>query len=66
MGVNPNLAVSMAAVESSFNPSAISSSGATGLGQFTRGAWLDRIKEQSIRVKSFAKTFRKTAIGISG
>ena len=44
MGVNPNLAVSMAAVESSFNPSAISSSGATGLGQFTRGAWLDRIK----------------------
>lgn len=44
MGVNPNLAVSIAAVESSFNPSAISSSGATGLGQFTRGAWLDRIK----------------------
>lgn len=35
----------MAAIESSFDPSAVSKSGATGLGQFTRGTWLDRVKK---------------------
>lgn len=45
MGVNPNTAVLIAGVESSFKPGAISSTGATGLGQFTRGTWLDRIKD---------------------
>ena len=60
MGVNPNLAVSMAAVESSFNPSAISSSGATGLGQFTRGAWLDRVKgAQHPELKALQKLSEK-------
>ncbi|UNW11114.1 lytic transglycosylase domain-containing protein (plasmid) [Acinetobacter indicus] len=32
------------ALESGFRPGVVSSSGATGLGQFTRGTWLDRIK----------------------
>ncbi len=44
LGVNPNTAVAIAAIESSFRPNNVSSTGATGLGQFTRGTWLDRVK----------------------
>jgi hypothetical protein len=44
LGVNPNTAVLITAVESGFNPNSVSPTGATGLGQFTRDTWLDRIK----------------------
>ncbi|MBP7255362.1 MAG: transglycosylase SLT domain-containing protein [Negativicutes bacterium] len=44
LGVNPRTAVTMAAIESSFRPNAVSSTGATGLGQFTSGTWLDRVR----------------------
>lgn len=44
MGVNVNTAIAVTALESSFRPGAVSSTGATGLGQFTRGTWLDRVK----------------------
>lgn len=44
-GTNAELNLAIAAEESSMNPSAVSSTGATGLFQFTAGTWGDMVKK---------------------